>query len=58
MRVREIAMGDYYIPDIRLSNTTARSLGKYGRMRRTFLEENNTLLFAELVIFNEIVYQI
>ena len=30
---------DYLIPDIQLSYRNDKSLGKYGRMRRAFLEE-------------------
>ena len=30
--------GDYYIPDIKLAYTGTQTLGKYGRMRRVFLE--------------------
>lgn len=37
--------GDYYFPDIRLAHTETQSLGKYGRMRRTFLEQNKPMLF-------------
>ena len=33
--------GDYLIPDIRLSYVSDKPLGKYGRMRRVFLAENN-----------------
>ena len=36
--------GDYLIPDIQLSVQEQKPLGKYGRMRRAFLQENNTLL--------------
>ena len=42
--------GDYYIPDIRLAHTEAQTLGKYGRMRRTFLEQNNPMLFNDMVL--------
>ena len=35
-----IQCGDYFIPDIRLAHTEAQILGKYGRMRRIFLERN------------------
>ena len=42
--------GDYYIPDIRLAHTGAQPLGKYGRMRRAFLEQNNPLLFNDMVL--------
>ena len=39
--------GDYYIPDIRLAHTGTQPLGKYGRMRRAFLEQNNPMLFND-----------
>ena len=42
--------GDYYIPDIRLAHIEANTLGKYGRMRRTFLEQNKTMLFNDMVL--------
>ena len=45
-----IKCGDYYIPDIRLAHTEAQTLGKYGRMRRTFLEQNNPMLFNDMVL--------
>ena len=34
-----IQCGDYFIPDIRLVNAETQILGKYGRMRRAFLDE-------------------
>ncbi len=42
--------GDYLIPDIRLEETEDRPLGKYGRMRRAYLEENNQLLYNHLIL--------
>ena len=42
--------GDYYITDIRLAHTETQTLGKYGRMRRTFLEQNNPILFNDMVL--------
>ena len=33
-----IQCGNYFIPDIRLVNVETQILGKYGRMRRAFLE--------------------
>ena len=42
--------GDYYIPDIRLEHTGTQTLGKYGRMRRTFLEQNNPMLFNDMIL--------
>ena len=45
-----IPCGDYFIPNIRLSHTGAQTLGKYGRMRRTFLEQNKPMLFNDMVL--------
>ena len=42
--------GDYYIPDIRLEHTGTQTLGKYGRMRRVFLEQNNPMLFNVMIL--------
>ena len=42
--------GDYYIPDIRLEHTETQTLGKYGRMRRAFLEQNKPMLFNDMVL--------
>ena len=42
--------GDYYIPDIKLAHKETQSLGKYGRMRRTFLEQNKPMLFNDMVL--------
>ena len=45
-----IQCGDYFIPDIRLVNVETQILGKYGRMRRAFLEENNQVLMNDLIL--------
>ena len=42
--------GDYLIPDIQLSNTSNKPLGKYGRMRRAFLAENNPILCDDMIL--------
>ena len=42
--------GDYYIPYIRFYHTGTQTLGKYGRMRRTFLEQNNPMLFNDMIL--------
>ena len=42
--------GDYKIPNIRLAYTDAHTLGKYGRMRRAFLEQNKPMLFNDMVL--------
>ena len=42
--------GDYYIPDIRLEHTGTQTLGKYGRMRRVFLEQNKPMLINDMIL--------
>ena len=47
--------GDYYIPDIKLAYTSTQALGKYGRMRRIFLEQNKPILFNDMIL-NETLF--
>ncbi|MCD8383899.1 MAG: TnpV protein [Clostridiales bacterium] len=42
--------GDYYLPNIALSDTTHYHIGKYGRMRRTFLQEHRPIQYSDLVL--------
>lgn len=46
--------GDYLIPDIQLEETENRPLGKYGRMRRSYLMENNQLLYNHLALTGQL----
>ena len=46
--------GDYQIPDIELKNSDEKPLGKYGRMRRAYLEENNPMLLNDLILGEEL----
>jgi len=46
---------DYYIPDIRLEHTGTQALGKYGRMRRIFLEQNKPMFFNDMIL-NETLF--
>lgn len=41
--------GDYLIPNL-TTEETERPIGKYGRMRRTFLKEHRPILFNSLVV--------
>ena len=43
-------VGDFLIPEIELTPTEDKPLGKYGRMRRAYLQENNTLLYNHLIL--------
>ena len=42
--------GDYYIPNLSLSATEAKSLGKYGRMRKTYLMEHRPILWNTMIL--------
>ncbi len=41
--------GDYQIPEIGI-NQQEEPLGKWGRMRRTYLQENRPMLYSDLVL--------
>lgn len=42
--------GDYFIPDIQLSSHKHKMLGKYGKMRRAYLQEENPMLLNDLIL--------
>lgn len=42
--------GDYFIADIRLEHTGTLTLGKYGGIRRAFLEQNKPMLFNDIIL--------
>ena len=46
--------GDYFIPDLKLEHPETKPLGKYGRMRRAFLQENNPMLLNDLILTEQL----
>ena len=42
--------GDYYFPDINLSDTDKTPLGRYGRMRLNYLREHRPGLYTRLIL--------
>lgn len=42
--------GDYYIPDLTVPDTKKYIIGKYGRLRRQFLEEHHKSFYTALMI--------
>ena len=42
--------GDYYLPDLVLPETEYPPLGKYGRMRKTYLQEHHKLLYSRMLM--------
>ena len=42
--------GDYYIPDLTISETESKPLGKYGRMRKKYLLEHRQVLWNSMIL--------
>ena len=42
--------GDYWIPNLSLSQQETQPLGKYGRLRKTYLQENRPVLWNSLIL--------
>ena len=45
-----VKVGDYYLPDLTAEPRPDRSLGKYGLMRRRYLQEHRPIVWAKLVM--------
>ena len=45
-----IQNGDYLIPDLKLTEQPQKPLGKYGRMRKTYLKEHRPILYNQLLM--------
>ena len=43
-------VGDYYIPDLKDEEPGHDSIGKYGRMRKRYLQAHRPILFSELTL--------
>ena len=42
--------GDYLIPDLSLTETEQKPLGKYGRMRKNYLKEHRPILWNKMIL--------
>lgn len=42
--------GDYLIPNLSLQETGMKSLGKYGRMRKKYLQEHRPVLWNSMIL--------
>ena len=42
--------GDYLIPDLELDTQPTESIGKYGRMRKSFLMEHRKAIYSSLLL--------
>ena len=45
-----IQNGHYLIPELKLTEQPPRPLGKYGRMRKTYLKEHRPILYNQLLM--------
>ena len=42
--------GDYFIPNLTLTETETMPLGKYGRMRKLYLQEHRPVLWNQMIL--------
>ena len=42
--------GDYFIPNLTLTETETKPLGKYGRMRKQYLQEHRPVLWNQMIL--------
>ena len=45
-----IRCGDYDIPNLKLSEQPETSIGKYGRMRKSYLKKHRPILYNHLLM--------
>ena len=45
-----IRCGDYDVPNLKLSEQPETSIGKYGRMRKSYLKEHRPILYNHLLM--------
>ena len=49
-----IRSGDYWIPNLSLSQQENKNLGKYGRMRKKYLQEHRPVLWNHLILSEQL----
>jgi len=50
MELTYTQVGDYLIPNIAIPDAPHHTLGKYGRMRRTYLKEHRPILWERMIL--------
>ena len=43
-------VGDYLLPNLAIEETEQRHIGKYGRLRKRYLEEHRRVLYTNLLV--------
>ena len=50
--------GDYFSPDLDLPEGSRQSIGRYGRMRKAYLEEHRPGLYTRLILSGKLYEQL
>ena len=50
MEITYSQCGDYLIPDLVLSQVEQQPIGKYGRMRKSYLKEHRPIVYSNLLL--------
>lgn len=50
MEITYSKCGDYYIPDLTLTQEEQQPIGKYGRLRQRYLKEHHPVIYSELLL--------
>jgi len=50
--------GDYFSPDLDLPEGSRQSIGRYGRMRKAYLEEHRPVLYTRLILSGKLYEQL
>lgn len=48
--IEYVRSGDYYIPNLSVPDEKEYNIGKYGRLRRTFLKEHHNWLYSTMLM--------
>ena len=55
MEIRYFRNGDYFFPEMGLTEEEQRPIGKYGLMRQAYLQEHRPGLFAHLLLSGQLM---
>lgn len=53
MELTYTKVGNYYIPDLIVAEEK-RTIGKYGRLRKTYLQEHRSMIYFDMVLSNKL----
>ena len=54
MEITYSQCGDYYIPNLVLSQEELQPIGKYGRMRKRYLKDHRPVFYSNLLLSGEL----